>query len=152
MLVPAALHFRGREHRGATDVVNMALNYGYGFLLNQVWLAVYRAGLEASIGLLHTSRRRTPGLVFDLMEPYRQPVVDRTVLSLVGKGARLTLNDKGQLSLRTRGLLQRAFVKRLTAGKVSPDMNLLRRIQREGHALRRSLLYRKPYRAYRMSW
>lgn len=68
-LAPAALGFRRRVHRGANDVVNKALNYGYSQLLGRVWIAVHRAGLEPSLGLLHTGRRRSAGLVFDLMEP-----------------------------------------------------------------------------------
>ena len=151
-LVPVDLGFRRRVHRGAEDVVNKALNYGYTQLLGRVWVAVHRAGLEPSLGLLHTGRRRSAGLVFDLMEPFRQPVVDKTVLGLLGRGARLDINEKGDLTLRTRGLLQRAFARRLapTAGSTSP--HLLLHIQRRTIAFRRALVSGGPYDAYRMTW
>ena len=151
-LVPSDLGFRRRAHREADDGVNKALNYGYALLLNRVWVAVHRAGLEPSLGLLHTGRHRTAGLVFDLMEPFRQPSVDRTVLGLTGRGARLQLNDKGELSLRTRGLLQRAFARRLDPARAGAPHSLLMHIQRRTLAFRRALADRQPYRAYRMTW
>lgn len=151
-LVPENLQFHRRAHREAGDVVNKALNYGYAVLLNRVWLAVHRSGLDASLGLLHTGRRRSAGLVFDLMEPFRQPAVDRTVLGLLGRGAQLRLNEKGDLTLRTRGLLQRAIARRLEqAGEGRAD-SLSTQIQRRTLSFRRALTGSGPYHAYRMTW
>lgn len=151
-LVPSDLGFRRRAHREADDAVNKALNYGYALLLNRVWVAVHRADLEPSLGLLHTGRHRTAGLVFDLMEPFRQPMVDRTVLGLLGRGAHLHLNEKGDLTVRTRGLLQRAFARRLDPAHAGAPHSLLMHIQRRTLAFRRALADRQPYRAYRMTW
>ena len=150
--MPDVLGFRRRVHRGADDVVNKTLNYCYALLLNHVWIAVRRAGLDPSIGMLHTGRRRSAGLVFDLMEPFRQPVVDKTVLALVGRGARLELNDAGELSLRTRTMLHRAFVRRLTSAGPREGKTLLREIHRRTLAVRRSLVDGVPYDAFRMTW
>jgi CRISPR-associated protein Cas1 len=150
-LLPRELGFPGRQGRGAVDRVNRALNYGYALLQNRIWLAVHYAGLEPSLGLLHSGRRRTPGLVFDLMEPFRQPVVDRTLLGLIGRGARLDVNERGDLTLRTRALLQRAIDRRLAAGVHHGD-TLAVEIDRQAKALRRSLMDGGPCRAYRMTW
>lgn len=150
-LVPARFAFRARVHRGAPDVVNKALNYGYAQLLGRVWVAAHRAGLEPSLGLLHTGRRRSAGLVFDLMEPFRQPVVDKAILGLVGRGARLEMNQRGDLTLRTRALLQRALARRLTNnGTAAASLQLL--IHRRIIAFRRALVDDGPYEAYRMRW
>lgn len=151
-LVPPALGFRRRQHREAEDVVNKALNYGYAHLLHRVWVAVYRAGLDPSLGLLHTGRHRSSGLVFDLMEPFRQPVVDRTILGLIGRGARLEVNRRGSLSLHTRALLQRALARRLASAGPGSAPSLLTHIQRGTLAFRQALVDRRPYRAYRMPW
>jgi group II intron reverse transcriptase/maturase/CRISPR-associated endonuclease Cas1 len=150
-LMPPRLGFRRRVHRGAEDVVNKALNYGYMQLLSRVWVAVYRAGLEPSLGLLHTGRRRSAGLVFDLMEPFRQPVVDKAILGLVGRGARLELTAAGELTLRTRALLQRALTRRLTAA-TDVSRTLESQIHRYVLAFRHALVEARPYEAYRMSW
>jgi CRISPR-associated protein Cas1 len=151
-LLPGVLGFERRRHRDADDVLNKSLNYGYALLLNRVWIAVFRAGLAPSLGLLHTGRRRSAGLVFDLMEPFRQPVVDRTVLALAGRKAKLKLNEKGDLTIRTRGLLQRAFGKRLESASGPGGGSLLLQIQRRTNAFRRALADRQPYRPYRMTW
>lgn len=151
-LIPPALRFGGRAHQDASDVVNKVLNYGYALLLGHVWIAVRRAGFEPSLGLLHTGRRKSAGLVFDLMEPFRQPVVDRTVLALVGRGSRLALNEAGDLTLRSRALLRRAFVHRLAAPGRGGGRRLLLDIQRRTIAFRRALTERTPYDAFRMTW
>lgn len=151
-LIPATLGFPGRAHRDATDVINKSLNYGYGFLLNRVWLAVHHANLEPSLGLLHTGRHRTPGLVFDLMEPFRQPLVDRSVLSLVGRRARLSLNADGDLSLRTRSLLRRAFEQRLAAALAGEGSTLDALIRRQPKAFRYAAERGRPMTAHRMKW
>jgi CRISPR/Cas system-associated endonuclease Cas1 len=36
-IIGGKTEFMGREHRGATDMVNAALNYGYGILYGNVW-------------------------------------------------------------------------------------------------------------------
>ncbi|MFA5910308.1 MAG: CRISPR-associated endonuclease Cas1 [Vicinamibacterales bacterium] len=151
-LVPPGLGFKGRLHREADDVVNKALNYGYALLLSRVWVAVHRAGMEPTLGLLHTGRRRSAGLVFDLMEPFRQPVVDKAVLGLIGRGARLELNEKRELTLRTRALLQGAIARRLDRGRNSASGGLLHDIHRGTLGFRRALSDGTAYQPYRMTW
>lgn len=151
-LIPRDLRFERRVHRSATDVVNKALNYGYALLLNRVWMAVYRSGLEPTLGLLHTGRHRSAGLVFDLMEPFRQPVVDRAVLALAGRKARLRLNQQGDLTIRTRALVEGAVGKRLESAAGSHRGTLLAQIQRRTTAFKRALVEGTPYQGYRMTW
>jgi CRISPR-associated protein Cas1 len=103
------------------------------------------------LGLLHTGRRRSAGLVFDLMEPFRQPLVDKAVLGLLGRGAKLELTRAGDLTLRTRALLQRALTRRITA-TAGATRTLEAEIQRRVIAFRQALVDSRPYAAYRMSW
>lgn len=79
--------FRGRGARPARDPVNALLNYGYAFLEREVRLAVIGHGLDVRIGFFHATDGRRTSLVFDLMEPFRAPLVDRFVLSLLRKGS-----------------------------------------------------------------
>jgi len=148
-LIPSRFEFAKRQHREAQDVVNKALNYGYSLLLSRVWVAVHRAGLDPTLGLLHTGRRRSAGLVFDLMEPFRQPAVDRAVLSLVGRGAKLELNAAGGLTLRTRSLLQKAVARRL---EPKGKGGLLQEVHRGTLHFRRALSRGTAYQPYRMTW
>src|SRR5207245_10394962 len=93
--------FLGRAHRGAADAVNAMLNYGYGILYGNVWGAVLNAGLEPFAGFLHVDRPGKPSLVLDLVEEFRQPVVDRAILAYVNLGTSIGMKD-GLLDADTR--------------------------------------------------
>ncbi len=90
-MLPDGTGFTGRWHSGPPDAVNAALNYGYGILYSHVWGAAMNAGLEPFAGFLHVDRSGKPSMVLDLVEEFRQPVVDRAVLGWLNKGGRLTL-------------------------------------------------------------
>ena len=75
-------HFKGRS-RPAMDPVNALLNFGYSFLEREVRLAIIGQGLDCRIGFFHSSNNLKDSLTFDLMELFRQPVIDRFVLNLI---------------------------------------------------------------------
>lgn len=83
MLIPSELGFKAREHRGARDPVNSLLNYGYGVLLSRVINSILLAGLDPYAGFLHVDRSGRPSLALDLIEEFRQPIVDYTVLKVL---------------------------------------------------------------------
>lgn len=83
-VLPSKLEFKGRVTRGAVDPFNCMLNFGYQVtLFPEVWKAVCYAGLDPYAGFLHADRPGKPSLVLDLMEEFRQQVVDRTLITLV---------------------------------------------------------------------
>ena len=85
-ILPAELGFTGRETRGARDPFNAMLNFGYQTILfPEVWKAVSYAGLDFYAGYLHADRPGKPSLVLDLMEEFRQQLVDRTLVGLITK-------------------------------------------------------------------
>jgi len=108
------VEFFGREHRGATDGVNSLLNYGYGILYSQVWGAVLNAGLEPFAGFLHVDRPGKPSLILDMVEEFRQPVVDRTVIAFVNLGTSIGMKD-GLLDADTRKSFAEKVIERLVA-------------------------------------
>jgi len=60
-----------REKRQAQHPLNVALNYGYGFLYHALEWQCLASGLDPTVGLIHTLRRNRPSLVCDLIEPLR---------------------------------------------------------------------------------
>jgi len=94
--------FPGRTGRGATDPVNMVFNYGYAILYAAVWAAVLRVGLDPGIGLLHASVGDRGSLVFDLIEPFRVPAVDKPLLGWLNRGTKVAPNKDGTLRTATR--------------------------------------------------
>jgi len=61
------------------------LSYGYTVLRSRVEYALFLAGLNPYEGILHSTYRERPALGFDLMEEFRQPVVDRVVLTMIAR-------------------------------------------------------------------
>ncbi len=103
----------GREGQGASDLVNSLLNYGYGVLCTRVEQALMLAGLDPFAGFIHTDRPGKPSLVYDLVEEFRQAVVDRVVVSLLNLKVDMTLDSDGRLDGGTRKLLVRKIMERL---------------------------------------
>lgn len=95
--------FPGREGRGATDLVNSLLNYGYGILYNRILSAITRAGLDPFAGYVHTDRPGKHSLVFDLIEEFRAAIVDRAVIGALGTGFKVGM-DGEYLDEKTRKL------------------------------------------------
>jgi CRISPR-associated protein Cas1 len=90
-VLPEHLDFQGRmtasHQNNASDPVNLALNYGYGFLEGEVRKAINSVGLEPSVGFLHCSSdyQTKQSLVYDLQEPFRW-LIDITVIDAFESG------------------------------------------------------------------
>lgn len=75
--------FMRRQKRPPKDPVNSLLGLGYSLLLGQITGAIYSAGLDPYQGFYHCLKFGRPALALDMMEEFRAPVVDATVLALV---------------------------------------------------------------------
>lgn len=105
--------WKGREGRGAKDPINSALNYGYGILYGQVEKSIILAGLDPYGGFVHTDRAGKPSLVLDLIEEFRQHIVDRAILAMSGKGTDITVNEEGMLEEKVRKIIALKVFERL---------------------------------------
>ncbi len=83
---PKELKFSRRVRRPPTDPVNACLSFGYTILMNVVHGAVCSARLDPALGCLHEASYGRNSLTLDLMEEFRTPVVDMTVLSCFNLG------------------------------------------------------------------
>ena len=114
-LLLADVNWPGRRTQGASDPLNSALNYGYGILYSQVERALVLAGLDPYAGFLHTDRPGKSALVYDMVEEFRQTVVDRTALALFNRGAAVELDSRGRLTDKSRKSLAEKVFTRLEA-------------------------------------
>ncbi len=153
LLIPAHLGFESRDHRGAPDPVNSALNYGYGILYSQVWGAVMNAGLEPFAGFLHVDRPGKPSLVLDMVEEFRQPVVDRAVIASIGRGRALETRD-GMLTENTRRMVASSVLERLESEVTFRGRRHQLRsvIQIQARNFASFLRGGDPYRAFSFKW
>lgn len=85
IIIPDEFNFQSRSGRGAKDPVNSMLNYGYAILQTQIVKALFIAGLDIYCGYLHADRYGRASLVFDLIEEFRQQIVDKVVIKMITK-------------------------------------------------------------------
>ncbi len=145
--------FVRRQTRGASDPFNSALNYGYGILYGKVWASTLSAGLDPFGGFLHVDRPGKPSLVLDLIEEFRQPVVDRAIVSIFNKKIKITCEN---------GLLK-SESKRIIASRVLENLETTVRFEGKFHKMRSVIQIQarhlaaflkgeRNYHPYRFKW
>jgi len=83
--VPEPMRFNGRNRRPPRDRFNALLGFGYSLLYQTVLQSVIAVGLEPSLGFFHTARSSAYPLVLDLMELFRLPLWDITLLGSINR-------------------------------------------------------------------
>lgn len=78
--------FDGRNRRPPRDPINVILSLGYTFLTREVSQALEAESFEMYMGFLHGLRYGRKSLALDIVEEFRQPVIDRLTLRLFNKG------------------------------------------------------------------
>lgn len=102
-----------RIKKGAEDLINSSLNYGYGILYGLTEASLLMKGLDPYMGIHHVNQHDKPALAFDQVEPFR-PWVDRVVLELL-----FSLSDEERESaleedpIEGRMILTREYRRRL---------------------------------------
>lgn len=112
LLADDKILFEKRIRKGATDIVNCMLNYGYALLYSRVWYAILEAKLNPYDSVIHIPHSGNPTLVFDVIEIFRAQAVDRVVISLIQKGTDLEMRN-GKLSDYTKKELTKNISERL---------------------------------------
>lgn len=106
------IEFETRERKGAKDLVNSLLNYGYSLIYARVWQALLLAKLNPMESVIHARQAGKPTLVYDVIELFRAQAVDRVVITLIQKGEPLSM-DKELLSEDTKTLLVQNILERI---------------------------------------
>lgn len=111
------------------------------------------AGLEPFAGFLHVDRPGKPSLVLDLVEEFRQPVVDRAVIAALTKGLRLETRE-GLLTDESRRAVAGVVLERLESetGFRGRRHRLKSIIQIQARNLAGFLRGGEPYRAFAFKW
>jgi|SRR5579871_1421725 len=146
-------NFDKRIHRGASDLVNSLLNYGYGILYSRLWVVLIKAGLNVNVGFLHKPQPGKAGLLYDFIEEFRTGAVDRTVFSMLNLASDLKTGEHG-LEQETRHLLARRVAERLQ-GKVryhGESLPLLRIMELQADLLVRHVQRKDTYQSFILPW
>lgn len=80
------IRFEGRNRRPPRDPINVILSLAYTFLTKEICAAMDAESFEMYLGFLHGIRYGRKSLALDIIEEFRQPVVDRMVIRMFNKG------------------------------------------------------------------
>ena len=81
----SGLEWPGRVRHPATDPINALLSFGYTLVTNELAAVAETAGLDSYLGCLHQLDYGRQSLGLDLVEPFRAPLVDRLVLTILNR-------------------------------------------------------------------
>ena len=151
--------FSNRSGRYAQDPINSLLNYGYAVLESEIWKSIYLAGLDPYCGFLHSERYGRASLVFDLIEEFRQQVVDKTVLSIVNKNS-VSLED---FEFKDNSIIIKDNARRLIISKIldklgskiqfnDSNMSYFDIIQYQGRQIANYLTTGEDYVGFSLRW
>ncbi len=141
--------FRGRKRQPPPDPINSLLSYGYTLLFYNAYSLIRSTGLHPDQGFLHVQQRH-PALVSDLIEEFRAPVVDSTVLALINRkqvrkddfdnegrqGKHLLTNEARK---RVTKAFEVAFNRSVSHPKGGPECNYRRAIALQAAQLLRAM-------------
>lgn len=153
LLLDDKVGFVRRERKGATDLVNCMLNYGYALLYTRVWQALLGAKLNPFDSIIHVRQSGKPTFVYDVVEMFRCQVVDRVVISLVQKGPSLKV-EKGLLGTETKKLLVKSVLERLNRYEKyrGQEITMEQIIRRQANEIAAWIDEGKKYKPYISKW
>jgi CRISPR-associated protein Cas1 len=81
----SGMEWPGRLKHPAPDPLNALLSLAYTLLMHELAALLEAQGLDPYLGFLHQVDYGRPSLALDLVEPFRHPVADRLVLTLLNR-------------------------------------------------------------------
>lgn len=154
--IPKEIHFEKRTKK-PTDLLNSMLNYGYAILASEITKSILTSGLDPYCGFLHYDMENRTSLTFDLIEPFRQQLVDKTMIGLINK-KQVTMNDldkrNNTLKLNARKLIVNKILEK-TFSTITYDgktVSYSQLIQKQSQNLVETLLKNKEFKGFYLRW
>ena len=100
------LEFQGRNRRPPRDPINVILSLAYTLLTKEIAAVLEAESFETYLGFLHGIRYGRKSLALDIVEEFRQPIVDRLVLRIFNKQMLSEMDfemEEGKVMLREDG-------------------------------------------------
>ena len=140
-----------------TDLLNSMLNYGYAILASEITKNILVNGLDPYCGFLHFDMYGRTSLTFDLIEPFRQQIVDKTVLGLINR-KQVTIEDMDKrnntLKLEARKLIVEKILAKIYSSITYNEETLSYSdlIQKQSENLVRVLLDDEKFEGFYLRW
>lgn len=147
--------FTGRNRRPPKDPVNVILSLAYTLLTKEICNSLDAESFEPYLGFLHGIRYGRKSLALDLIEEFRQPVIDRLVILLFNRKMiginDFTFEEEGKVLLNEDGF--RKFCteyERWMEGKntISGESSYRKKIRKQIASLKRAIGDGETYQPY----
>jgi len=153
-MLKKGMHFEKRTRRPARDPVNALLNLGYTFITNEIASLLEAAYFEVGLGFFHGVQYGRKSLALDIVEEFRQPVIDNFVLNIINKG----IINESDFEISNEGvvLVEESFGKFCTEYRKYMTANTVNKISYEElfkkqiGLLKESIMNARVYKPYRM--
>lgn len=154
--IPKDIGFDFRTKK-PTDLLNSMLNYGYAILASEITKSILLNGLDPYCGLLHYDMDRRTSLTFDLIEPFRQQIVDKTVISLINrKQVKIEDMDKRNnlIKLNARKLIVSKILDKMysTVTYNGKSMSYAKIIELQTKSLVKTLSDGEEFKGFYLTW
>ncbi len=157
IMIRGEMRFRGRNRRPPTDPVNSLLSLGYTVVSNELVSVLEAMSMDPYLGFYHGLRYGRKSLALDLVEEFRQPLVDTMTLYMVNKRF-FTADDFEKKPDGALYLAQEAFKKyfefyeKRVGGKIEGENRTWRDIfNRQAKRLEKTIMDGVPYNPYHMN-
>jgi len=158
-MILSEMKFPGRRRRPATDPVNALLSFGYTLVGNELHSLLNAMGFDPYLGFYHQVEYGRPSLALDILEEFRQPVVDRLTLTLVNKRILKEEDfqedeETGAFSLKPSGMKTyfqhyESWLNEEFHHAQSGEMSSFRKsLRKQAEAMARTISKGEPYRAF----
>lgn len=154
--IPKEIGFESRTKK-PTDLVNSMLNYGYAILASEITKSILLNGLDPYCGLLHYDMDNRTSLTFDLIEPFRQQIVDKTVISLINR-KQVKINDLDKrnnlIKLEARKVIIKKILDKLfsTLTYDGKEMSYAEIIELQSKNLVNTLINDEKFKGFYITW
>ena len=156
LLIPPEIGFINRTKK-PTDLLNSMLNYGYAILASEVTKTILLAGLDPYCGFLHYDMNKRTSLTYDLIEDFRQQIVDKPIISLINK-RQIGVNDldkrNNSIKLNARKLIASKILEKVYSEIKYNDEQLsyASLIQKQTDNIVNTLLYNEKFTGFYLHW
>ena len=154
--LPNEIEFSSRTKK-PTDLLNSMLNYGYAILASEISKSILVNGLDPYCGFLHFDMDKRSSLAFDLIEPFRNQIVDKTLFGLINR-KQVTLDDldkrNNTLKLKARKLIVERILAKLysTITYSGETLSYADLIENQSKNLVNSLLHGDEFKGFYLRW